>query len=176
MTAKALVVVTAAGFLIGCGMIASSDGVVREMGELTTVGPMNYTVLEAEWQTQLGQSVEAVIPRHKFLLVRLQVSNGGNQQVALPLLRLVDAWGETHMELSDVKGVPDWLGLLRILDPATTMQGTIVFDVPAGDYKLQVTDAGDLENERTALIQIPLMIRPPGVIETPGQTPGVPHI
>ncbi len=169
---KSLGVLVVAMILVSCSIGPASEP-VHEMGELTTVGPMNYTVLETEWQTQLGQSVNAAIPKDKFLLIRLSIVNSGNQQAAVPLLNLVDTHGDTHMELSQVEGVPDWLGLLRILEPAATLQGTIVFDVPAGDYQLRVTDGGDLERERTALISIPLTLRAPGVLESPGHTPGL---
>lgn len=174
MIAKALVALLAGSLMTGCSFVQPSQP-VRQMGELTTVGPVNYTVLESEWRTQLGESFEATIPEHKFLLIRLSVSNAGNQQISVPLLRLIDADEQPHLEYTDVQGVPDWLGLLRVLPPASNLQGTIVFDVPAGDYNLEVTDGGDLSNERTALIMIPLTIRSPTVLDTPGQA-GVPDL
>ncbi len=147
--------------LSGCSM-GGVGTPVHQMGELTTVGPVVYNVLETEWHTQIGGPVDAMLPEEKFLLVRLTITNSGNQQVAVPLLSVEDHAGESHLELSEVRGVPGWLGPLRILEPASTLQGAIVFDVPSGDYNLRVTDCGDLETEKTALIEMPLTITTPG--------------
>ena len=58
--------------------------------------------------------------------------------------------------------------------PASTIRGSLVFDVPAGDYYLRITDGGDLENERTALIEIPMTLDAPGALEsTPAPIPGL---
>jgi hypothetical protein len=150
--------------LLGCNM-GGPNAPVSQMGEITTVGPVVYNVLETEWRTDLGSTGDMAIPKEKFLLVRLSITNSGNQQIAVPLLSVEDPAGSSHLELNEVKGVPDWLGLLRILEPASPVQGTIVFDVPSGDYKLRVTDCGDLESERFALIDMPLTITTPGRID-----------
>jgi hypothetical protein len=168
-----LIVVLLAYLFSGCagGPIANS---AHRMGELTTVGPVNYTVLETEWRPQLGDGVEVLIPSNRFLLVRLTISNSGNQQIAIPLLHLVDSDEQEHLEVAKVRGVPNWLGILRVLEPASTIQGSLVFDVPAGDYYLRITDGGDLEDERTALIEIPMTLDAPGAIEsTPAPIPGL---
>jgi uncharacterized protein DUF4352 len=161
---KVLPAVVLMTLLLGCN-IGGPEARVNQMGELTTVGPVLYNVLETEWRTDLGSTGDAAIPENKFLLVRLSITNSGNHQIAVPLLSVDDPEGESHMELDEVKGVPDWLGLLRILEPASSIQGTIVFDVPSGDYQLRVTDCGDLESERTALINMPLTITTPGRID-----------
>lgn len=141
----------------------------RKMGELTPVGPVIYNVLETEWRNELGSAVTHSNPKDKFLIVRLSITNSGNQEIAIPLLSVEDIGGNSFMELSEVKGVGNWLGLLRVVSPAQTLQGVIVFDVPAKDYNLRVTDGGDLENERTALIELPLTLGGPGPIEPPAQ-------
>lgn len=163
---------------VGCTMGLREEAVHR-MGEQATVGPVVYNVLETEWRNQLGNPLDPMIPKNKFLLVRLSIRNAGNQQVAVPLLNLVEVLdedtprseGKTYLELSDVKGVPNWLGLLRLLEGADFVEGTIVFDVPAADYYLRITDGGALEDERTALILLPLTLDTPG-LEAPTPTPG----
>ena len=147
-----------------CQTIAPGEQHYR-MGELASVGPVIYNVLETDWRTEIGQSLEQKIPEHKFLLIQLTITNSGNQDVAIPLLSLEDQQDNSYLEVSEVEGVANWLGLLRILDPASTMQGTIVFDVPTGDYNLRVTDGGELDNERTALVEIPLSLGTPASVE-----------
>ncbi len=166
-TALAMLVSVSGGvFLSGCSSARLTEP-VHKMGELTRVGPVIYNVLETEWRNQLGGSIQEVIPENKYLLIRLTVTNSGNQEVAIPLLHLEDEQGNNYIELSEVKGVSNWLGLLRIVQPAATLQGVIVFDVPAGDYRLRVTDGGDLEEEKTALIEIPLTLSGPAIGEPP---------
>ena len=161
-------------FAVGLLAIAAgcSSGVLKQpihkMGELTTVGPVIYNVLETHWADQLSGSTGSQLPKHRFLLIRLTVTNSGNHDIAVPLLSLEDDQGHSYRELSKVEGVPSWLGLLRVLSPASHLQGTIVFDVPPMNYKLRVTDCGDLEREKTALIEIPLTFNPPQPIEPPG--------
>lgn len=151
----------------GCGSGAMNEPVHR-MGELTSVGPIVYNVLETEWRTDLGGSLGQVTPGDRFLLIRLTITNSSNEEVAIPLLALENSAGEVYRELSEVSGVPNWLGLLRIIEPTASAEGVIVFDVPTDDYMLRVTDGGDLERERTALIEIPLRFdSPPSVDVVP---------
>lgn len=140
------------------------------MGELTTVGPVIYNVLETEWRTEIGESIQQKIPTNKFLLIRVTITNSGNEDVAVPLLSLQDPQGQEFLEYSEVENLPNWLGLLRIIQPAATLQGLIVFDVPVSDYKLRVTDGGDLESEETALVDIPLSFGAPDPIQMPGES------
>lgn len=161
-------VAAAAAVLLGNGCSAVTQGNrVHQMGELATVGPVIYNVLETEWRAGIGEPLQQKIPKHKFLLIRLTVTNSGNKDVAIPLLDLEDDAGNSYMEVSDVSGLSGWLGLLRVVQPAGTLQGLIVFDVPVGDYKLRVTDGGELESEKTALVAIPLTLGTPDPIQSP---------
>lgn len=156
----------------GCGQKKRAETLYR-MGEPVTVGALTYTVLETEWRTELGEGIQQKIPRHRFLLLRLSIRNDSKEAAAAPLLSLEDAAGRSHRELADVQAVSNWLGLLRLVTPGAQLSGTIVFDVPPADYRLRVASGGDLETERTALIQVPLtlgspamdlpLVKPPGL-------------
>ena len=160
------VVVAAAMLGGGCSAVTQSER-VHQMGDLATVGPVIYNVLETEWRAGLGETFQQKIPKNKYLLVRLTITNSGNKDVAIPLLSLEDQAGNSHMEVSEVEGLSGWLGLLRVVEPAGTLQGVIVFDVPVGDYRLRVTDGGELESEKTALVEIPLTLGTPDPIRSP---------
>ena len=160
-----ILTVSVAILALGSCSAATRSESVHRMGELTTVGPVVYNVLETEWRTELGASIDQRIPTHKFLMIRLSVTNSGNKDVAIPLLSLVDQEDNAHLEVSEIENLSGWLGLLRILEPAATINGRIVFDVPVGDYRLRVTDGGELESERTALVEIPLSFGSPNLIE-----------
>jgi len=153
-TELALVPVVAV-ILAGCSAVTPSER-VQQMGELITVGPIIYNVLETEWRAGLGEAISQSIPEDRYLLIRMTITNSGDRDVAIPLLTLEDQDGNTYLEESSVEGLSGWLGLLRVVQPAGTLQGQAVFDVPVGDYMLRVTDGGELESEKTALVEIPL--------------------
>ena len=77
----------------------------------------------------------------------------------MPLLQLEDGQGRSFMELADVQGVPEWLGVLRNLGPTETVTGRIVFDVKPQEYQLRLTDGGKPDDERTTQVTIPLRIQ-----------------
>ena len=138
------------------------------LGEKVTVSPLIYTALSAEWKTDLGDGKS--VAKDRFLIIQLSITNSGGASVGSPLTQLIDAQGKEYGELQEVKNLPHWLGLLRGVSPAATETGTIIFDVPLGLYKLRVSD-GNIENEKTALIEIPLELNsqpPPPSMNLPG--------
>jgi hypothetical protein len=148
-------------FLSGCSSTRSSTK-LYQMGERAELGTVVYTLLEAQWKQQLGEGLGARIPRQRFLLLRLSVTNGGSRDVAIPMMSLIAPGGEVHNELTDGEGVTDWLGILRHLEPVETLRGWVVFDVPRGNYTLRVSDdAFDPEAVKTALIEVPIRFEAP---------------
>ena len=148
--------------LAGCAaVLAALSGCTQKarifpMGEKVQVGGVIYTVLDAEWTGELDPgSPTARTPTHRYLLVHLSVNNAGSKEVNLPLLNAVDSAGQEHLELSEGQGVVEWLGLLRPLNPTESKDGRIVFDIPMGAYNLRLSDGGDPESERTALVALP---------------------
>jgi hypothetical protein len=128
------------------------------MGSPVYVGPLTVTALESEWKESLDTGSGTREPKNRFLLIRVTATNGGGAEAALPLLNLVDSKGNTYLEEDKGEGVPTWLGLLRILRPAQTEDGHLLFDVPPASYKLRVTTGGDPEQEMSALIDIPFRL------------------
>lgn len=145
------------GVLPGCSPTRLSETIHR-MGEVTTLGPVSYNVLQTDWRNQLGDGIDQRIPSNRFLLITLAVTNSAPRPISVPLLSLEDKEGNSFRELSEVRGVANWLGLLRNVNPSSGLEGVIVFDVPPSDYRLRVTDCADIEEERTALIEIPLSL------------------
>jgi hypothetical protein len=148
--------------LSGCSSVRSGTK-QYQMGERAELGSVVYTLLEAHWKTQLGEAPSVRMPRDRFLLLRLSVTNGGAKEVAVPLMALIAPGGETYNELTEGGEVPDWLGVLRHVKPVETVTGWVVFDAPRGNYKLRVSDdAFDPEAVKTALIEVPLRFEAPG--------------
>ena len=138
------------------------------MGERAPIGPLTYTVIESMWQTQLGDILKLRVPQQRFLLIRLSVTNGGGSELSIPLLQLESYNGQSYRESEDGEGVANWLGLLRTLRPAETLQGQIVFDVPLTSYRLRVPDGAGPGAEKYAWISIPLHME----VDTQPSLPG----
>ncbi len=136
------------------------------MGERAQAGTLIYTVTEAEWLDRLGDEPTVRVPEHKFLAIRLSVTNSGASTSAVPMLSLVGSRGERHAELANGEGLSDWLGFLRRVKAAETERGRVLFDVPVASYRLRVVNDAELENERAALVEIPLQLGP--TIPQPG--------
>ena len=125
------------------------------MGEKVQVGALIYTVLSADWHADFGDGSEKRAAKDRFLIIHLSITNSGGTQVGSPFTQVIDAQGKEYGEIQDAKNLPQWLGLMRLLTPASTESGRIVFDVPRGNYKLKVSDGG-IESEKTAMIEIPI--------------------
>jgi len=151
-----LVMLVLGVILAGCSRRAGGGAAqVFAIGERVQVGPLIYVVQDLEWRDRLGEGLQAQMPRHRYLLVRLSVTNSGIREADIPPLSLVGSDGRTHPELERVEGLPEWLGYLRIIQPAATEHGRVVFDVPGGAYRLRVAGLLEDDNEKEAFVQLP---------------------
>jgi hypothetical protein len=133
---------------------AAAESRVYQMGERVDVGGVMYTVLESEWRASIGEGTDAMIPQNRFLILRVTITNGAGQPANLPFLHVENAKSESTMEVDNAKALPGWMGLVRIVAPAQTEEGRLVFDVPPGSYKLRVSN-GSGDNEVTRLVDVP---------------------
>jgi len=144
--------------LTGCSQ-QNSIQLTYKMGEKVSLGTLTYNVVEATWATQLGEGFKVRTPQKRFLIVNISVTNGGGKEVALPLLSLEDTQGQLISESENSEGVPGGMGILRIVNPAQTLQGGMLFDVPLASYKLRLTDGGEPGSEKFAFVEIPLRMQ-----------------
>jgi hypothetical protein len=136
-----------------CTPAVTPDTKVYSMGERVGAGSLVYNVFEDQWKPQLGEGTEARVPKDRFFIVRLSVVNGGSTELMVPNVALVDDSGQTFAELPNGDGVPSWMGYLRKVKPAETLEGNIVFDAPPKHYRLRVSDEN---SQKTRDIDIPL--------------------
>jgi hypothetical protein len=129
-----------------------------EMGERVENGPFTYTVVESTWASQLGEGFNLRAPQNRFLILSVSITNGGGSEASVPLLSLEASNGQIYQELVDGSGVPDWMGALRTIKPASTMTGRIIFDVPLSSFHLRLPDAGEPGYEKYAMVEIPLRL------------------
>ena len=157
-----LAVAVAASLLSSCGDSEEKASPVRtySMGERAAVGHVVYVVFETQWLTHIGTGADARVPEHRFFLVRLNAVNSLGSDILVPNFRLEDDSGNTYPELSSGEGVPQYIGYLRTVKPAESVQGNALFDAPPRHYKMKIADE---TGEKVAYIDIPLSF----VSETP---------
>jgi hypothetical protein len=92
--------------------------------------------------------------------------NAAGADVSVPTFTIQDDSGATYTELSEGTGVPQWIGFLRSVKPAESVQGNALFDCPPRRYKLKIMDE---DGERAALVEIPLNFgaETPDIIQPP---------
>ena len=143
------------------------------MGERATNGPLIYTVIDTTWRAQLGEGFQIRLPQNRFLMITLSVTNGGGNEVSLPLFSIEDGSGKSYLEAENGAGVDGWFGLLRSLPPAQTQQGRIMFDVPLSSYKIKLPNGSPSGEEQFISVQIPLRIDGDSTVQAPLPTSGV---
>ncbi|MCW5963820.1 MAG: DUF4352 domain-containing protein [Bryobacterales bacterium] len=152
-----IVLVSGCLLLAGCG--TKSTTVNAKMGETVTLGNVEHAVLSAEWKAALGQGAETRMPSQQFLVLRMATTNKQGDGAEIASMRLVAANGTEYEELADGSGLPDWFGLVRMLNPGESRQGTVLFDAPRAVYTLKLTEpAIDGDDANVALVEIPIRI------------------
>jgi len=128
-----------------------------QMGEKVHAGPLVYTVMEAEWKHQLGDGGRT--PVHRFLFLRVDMKNNSSATISVPAFVLQAPNGNRYDEVTEgLEHVYNPLNMLRTVAAGQTDQGFVVFDAPVGAYKLVMSDAGEVGNERYAHVQIPVQL------------------
>ncbi|MEO8025133.1 MAG: DUF4352 domain-containing protein [Bryobacteraceae bacterium] len=146
----------------GCGGTRSTR-IDYQMGERVPLEPFTYNVIETTWRSQLGSTFQLRLPTKRFLVVYVSITNGGGKELAIPSFQLETATGDPIPEEMKGDGVEQWLGLIRTIGPAQTLQGRLLFDCSLGSYKLRVSNGGEPGTEKFAFVEIPLRLDP----ETP---------
>ncbi len=137
----------------GCAPRPAAAVRTYAMGERIQLGSLIYNVFESRWLTQLGDGPAARVPENRFFLVRVSITNSGPKEVIVPILSVTDDGGNAFTELSNGDQVPQWIGYLRSIKPAESLQGNVVFDCSPRRYKIKLGDEGE---QRAALVDIPL--------------------
>lgn len=137
------------------------------MGENVTDGSLIYNVIQSDWKGQLGSGLDVRTPQRRFLEITLSITNSGGQEASVPLLHVQDSAGNDYVESDSGNGVDNWLGLLRSISPAQTLQGKILFDVPLASYRLRLTDGAGAGIEKFAWVTVPLRLDADSGVETP---------
>lgn len=148
------VLASAGCLLCSCSGHGNADVPAKtyQMGERVVLAPLTYAVFEKQWVPQLGVGADARLPQNRFLLVRISATNGGGSQGFVPNLSVEDDAGNSCAELSNGDGVTNWIGYLRPIKPADTLQGNILFDCAPKHYRLKLAN----EDNKTAYVDIPL--------------------
>ncbi|MGA2144660.1 MAG: hypothetical protein ABSH49_06835 [Bryobacteraceae bacterium] len=123
------------------------------LGDRVNIGHLVYQVFEMQWKPVLGDGPDARVPQNRFLILRFSATNSGGADEIVPNMSLEDQAGNSYPELKDGTKVPLWVGYLRQVAPADSVQGSVVFDLPPKSYKLRLWDE---DHVNSALIDLPL--------------------
>jgi hypothetical protein len=142
------------------------------MGEKVQAGPLIYNIFETKWQGQIGEGPQVRTPTHRFLILHLTIVNSSAEALSAPPLKLVDESGRIYNESMEGQGIPLWLGMIRRLKPADTLEGNAVFDVEPKSYKLKLDDGS--ESGKVVMVDLPLQFdanKPtsPDILEAPAK-------
>ncbi|MEO7650876.1 MAG: hypothetical protein ABIZ80_10455 [Bryobacteraceae bacterium] len=130
------------------------------MGERSQMGAFSVTVLETAWSNGFGEGPSAHLPVNRYLAVKLTIVNSGSTEALVPAFRLLDSDGKAYEEVQDGQGFPGWIGYLRKVKPADTLDGVVLFDVIPHSYDLGIDeDSGQVSLVR---INLPLRFNPDG--------------
>jgi hypothetical protein len=125
----------------------------KQVGDQVTLGNLSYTVFGRQWRTEFGSGIDARVPKNRFYLIRMSVTNRGSSEAIVPQTELVDDSGQSYAEVNNGDGAPDWLGSVRQLSAKQTTQGNLLFDVPPKHYRLRIVAE---EGQPEALVDLPL--------------------
>jgi hypothetical protein len=126
---------------------------VYSLGERVDLGRLTYKAFETQWLTQAGEGVSAHLPQNRFFLIRVAVTSSSTGDIYIPPIVLENDAGKVFDEIDNGDQLPSWLGLVRKVKPVEPLQGNVIFDVPAGHYRMKVSDDAE---QQTAYIDIPL--------------------
>jgi hypothetical protein len=157
--------------LAGCGGLGRPTEIQKfQMGQAINLSTTSFTALETDWRATLDGRDGQRFAKNQFLLIKLLITNGGGGEITLPLMTLLDSKNNSYLEEEKGDGVPQWLGLLRVLKPAESEEGFLLFDVQPASYRLRISTGGDPEKEQAVLIDIPYQLdnaRPTGSTDLP---------
>lgn len=156
MLNRALLLACLAFVVVGTG--CSSGDTYRKtvtfsVGDKAVVDMLTYSIVDTQILTHLGDEKNPRLPHYRFYVADVAISNSGNSDMAVPGLTLIDDAGKQYEELPDGAGIEHWLGLSRRVAANQTEQGAVVFDAPAGHYRLKLTDETDASD---VYVDIPL--------------------
>jgi hypothetical protein len=145
---------------------------VYRMGDKVQVGPLIYNVFETKWLAQIGEGPRGRAPAHRFLVMHVMIVNSGAETLPVPSFKLQDEAGGLHNESMEGQDVTRWLGMIRNLKPADTLEGNILFDVDPKSYKLKLDDGS--ETGKVLMVDLPLEFEAnkPPLAPDPLSTPG----
>ena len=73
-------------------------------------------------------------------MVRFSATNSGSDDATIQNFTATNDKGVVYEELPNRAKVAQWAGYLRVAKSGDTVQGIVLFDAPAGHYKLKIAD------------------------------------
>lgn len=117
------------------------------------VGYWSYAVWSVKWENSIGSEYMREYPDAKFSVVTMTVQNNDKSASVLPPIKLLDTQGREYEESSKGSLMEGFFGPLKSLNPGVQSSGSVAFDVPPGEYTLEVS--GGFTSGENALVKLP---------------------
>jgi hypothetical protein len=125
----------------------------HKCGDDVLVGYWAYRCINASWHGAIGSQYSRQHPDAEFLVVDIAIRNNDKTASALPPMKLVDNQGREYDESSKGIFIDGSFGMLKNVNPGVSSRGYVVFDVPHGNYALEVS--GGFTSGKSVLIDLP---------------------
>jgi hypothetical protein len=142
----ASMIVSAGAFSIGCsgnGVKSLFEGQrIPQSQEMTWAPPLRMKIERCYWSKSAPGISEN--SQDEFLIVELAMTNYGNEPLApnsAPVFELKNSAGTVYHALNN-GGFTSQIQFMENLNPGRSIHGSQVYDVPKGDYYLEVEDGG----------------------------------
>jgi|HubBroStandDraft_4_1064222.scaffolds.fasta_scaffold00440_9 hypothetical protein len=130
----------------------SAPSATHRIGEDFSIGYWSYRCNSATWQSMIPSLGRGEVPDAEFLIVDLYIRNSDRTASTLPPVKLVDALGREYDESSKGTFMSGTFDTFKQLNPGVSSRGYVVFDVPHGQYSLQVS--GGFQSGERALVDL----------------------
>lgn len=137
-----------------------TSGVIHKPGDQVTAGKLNYTVRSVSVKKELGDGNETKASEGQFLILNVMIENLGQepQLMDVSLFKLKDGQGREFEPMVDgdqyVNKEKNFL--LEDLQPQSSGEGNIVFDLPAdaSELKLAVSSGIGFEANQAEIVDL----------------------
>jgi|HubBroStandDraft_6_1064221.scaffolds.fasta_scaffold525181_3 hypothetical protein len=113
-------------FFIAFAMLVA---IAAPAGAAVTVGGLKYSIKDVSVQYSFGSDYMSQKPNGEFIVVRLAISNVGSDPANISASDFQLHRGDTKYDAANTMANTDFF--LTKLNPGTSREGNIIFDVPA---------------------------------------------
>jgi hypothetical protein len=134
------------------GPAAGGAQPIHQIGDTIHVGYWTYRVNGYRWTPYIGDGFLGQKADAEYMIVDLSIRNDDRTESTLPSIVLVDDQGREFEQSSHSFLLRNSFSLLKQLNPTVESRGTLLFDIPPGEYTIRLS--GGFRSSDNALVQL----------------------